>query len=201
MLAIPLNCARSIQLWWSTNICWIKCQTFDRVNCSFNCAGRDPGALHTFARTSNKNSQVIQTKLTSRRPFIICAKSRSQCLYLSENGHKSTLYFLVFQVEQRRFSLSKIGSQLTLLIVILCFMSPNRSSNTPLRLPCFFCPYINSPPKAKKIMSEMCTCTLPQGAVHKLHNCGGFVRTLKSDARYFWGNQLFDRMPTTCTVM
>ena len=36
-------------------------------------------------------------------------------------------------------------------------MSPNRSSNTPLRLPCFFCPYINSPPKAKKIMSEMCT--------------------------------------------
>ena len=80
-------------------------------------------------------------------------------------------------------------------------MSPNRSSNTPLRLPCFFCPYINSPPKAKKIMSEMCTCTLPQGAVHKLHNCGGFVRTLKSDARYFWGNQLFDRMPTTCIYL
>ena len=80
-------------------------------------------------------------------------------------------------------------------------MSPNRSSNTPLRLPWFFCPYINSPPKAKKIMSEMCTCTLPQGAVHKLHNCGGFVRTLKSDARYFWGNQLFDRMPTTCIYL
>ena len=120
-------------------------------------SARDPGALDTFGRKSNKNSQVIQTKLTSRRPFIICAKSRSQCLYLSENGHKSTLYFLVFQVEQRRFSLSKIGSQLTLLIVILCFMSPNRSSNTPLRLPCFFCPYINSPTKANKIMSEICT--------------------------------------------
>ena len=52
------------------------CQTFDRVNCSFNCAARDPGALDTFARTSNKNSQVIQTKLTSRRSFIICAQSR-----------------------------------------------------------------------------------------------------------------------------
>ena len=36
-------------------------------------------------------------------------------------------------------------------------MSPNRSSNTPLRLPWFFCPYINSPPKASKIMSEICT--------------------------------------------